>query len=220
MCMCLCFSFLAFPKTVHTLSFISPLNNSVLTVKGTIYALKYNSMFSAGNYNFGIVKNNGKLQVDNLTINDSYLSVQVPAIVHDWKLVEKIESGCNYNEYEKYICSVCQEEKYITSESKGHNFSSYSEYCLNGCGIANPNYVAPTPTSTQPTQTSKTVAKPKSAKIKKVKTAKKFIPLGQRLKQSKQSKKIPSTLDCVGGITVCDIITVPNHTAFFDKQNN
>lgn len=50
--------------------------------------------------------------------------------------------------------------------------------------------------------------------------AKKFTPLGQRLKQSKQSKKIPSTLDCVGGITVCDIITAPNHTVFFDKQNN
>ena len=151
------------------------INNKVLTVKGTIYALKYNSMFSAGNYNFGIVKNNGKLQVDNLTINDSYLSVQVPAIVHDWKLAEKIESGCNYNGYEKYICSVCQEEKYITSESKGHNFSSCSEYCLNGCGTANPNYIAPTPTPTQPTQTSKPVAKPKSAKIKKVKPAKKAV---------------------------------------------
>ncbi len=164
------------------------INNKVLTVNGTIYALKYNSMFSAGNYNYGIVKNNGKLHVDNLTINDSYLSVQVPAIVHDWKLAEKVESGCNYNGYEKYICSVCQEEKYITSASKGHNFSSNSEYCLNGCGTANPNYVAPiqptptptpaptpTPTPTQPTQTSKPVAKPKSAKIKKVKAAKKAI---------------------------------------------
>ena len=57
------------------------------------------------------------------------------------------------------------------------------------CGTANPNYVAttpapspaptpaptPTPTPTQPTQTSKPVAKPKSAKIKKVKAAKKAI---------------------------------------------
>ena len=151
------------------------INNKVLTVNGTMYALKYNSIISAGNYNFGIVNNSGKLKVDNLTINDSYLSVQIPTIVHDWQLVEKVESGCNYNGYEKYICSVCQEEKYIYSEPKGHNFSSDSQYCLNGCGTANPNYIiiqqVQNDTTTMPTE----VAKPKSVNPKTVKAAKKAV---------------------------------------------
>ena len=151
------------------------INKKVLTVNGTIYALKYNSVFSAGNYNFGIVNNNGKLKVDNLTINDSYLSVQIPTIVHDWQLVEKVESGCNHNGYEKYICSVCQEEKYINSEPKGHNFSSNSQYCLNGCGTANPNYIIIQQVQNDTTTMQTEVEKPKSVTPKTVKAAKKAI---------------------------------------------
>ena len=75
----------------------------------------------------------------------------------------------------------------------GHNFSNNAQVCLNGCGVANPNYVAPTqptpsPTpSTTPTQPNQNdtntsndedvtvISKPKSASIKKVKGAKKAI---------------------------------------------
>ena len=90
-------------------------------------------------------------------------------------------------------CTVCGYNEVSTViPATGHNFGSNSPSCL-VCGTANPNYVAPTPapspapspaptpaptptpTPTQPTQTSKPVAKPKSAKIKKVKVAKKAV---------------------------------------------
>ena len=72
-------------------------------------------------------------------------------------------------------CTVCGYNEVSTPiPATGHNFGNNSANCL-VCGTANPNYVAPTPTPTQPTQTSKPVAKPKSAKIKKVKAAKKAI---------------------------------------------
>ena len=93
------------------------------------------------------------------------------------------------------ICSVCQETLKIGEIIKalGHNFSNNAQVCLNGCGVANPNYVAPTqptpsPTpSTTPTQPNQNdtntsndedvtvISKPKSASIKKVKGAKKAI---------------------------------------------
>ena len=68
-------------------------------------------------------------------------------------------------------CTVCGYNEVSTViPATGHNFGNNSPNCL-VCGVANPNYVAPA----QPTQTSKPVAKPKSAKIKKVKAAKKAI---------------------------------------------
>ena len=93
------------------------------------------------------------------------------------------------------ICSVCQETLKIGEIIKalGHNFSNNAQVCLNGCGVANPNYVAPTqPTpsqtpSTTPTQPNQNdtntsndedvtvTSKPKSASIKKVKGAKKAV---------------------------------------------
>ena len=93
------------------------------------------------------------------------------------------------------ICSVCQETLKIGEIIKalGHSFSNNAQVCLNGCGVANPNYVAPTqPTpsqtpSTAPTQPNQNdtntsndedvtvTSKPKSASIKKVKGAKKAI---------------------------------------------
>ena len=68
-------------------------------------------------------------------------------------------------------CTVCGYNEVSTViPATGHNFGNNSANCL-VCGTANPNYIAPT----QPTQTSKPVAKPKSAKIKKVKVAKKAV---------------------------------------------
>ena len=96
---------------------------------------------------------------------------------------------CTENGYTQAgYCTVCGYNEVSTViPATGHNFGNNSANCL-VCGTANPNYVAPTqptpnpspaptptPTPTQPTQTSKPVAKPKSAKIKKVKAAKKAI---------------------------------------------
>ena len=86
-------------------------------------------------------------------------------------------------------CTFCGYKEVSTViPATGHNFGNNSANCL-ACGVANPNYVAPTqPTpSTTPTQPNQNdtntsndedvtvTSKPKSASIKKVKGAKKAI---------------------------------------------
>jgi hypothetical protein len=86
-------------------------------------------------------------------------------------------------------CTVCGYNEVSTViPATGHNFGNNSANCL-VCGVANPNYVAPTqptpsPTpSTAPTQPNQndttaeqvSVAKPKSTNTKKIKAAKKAI---------------------------------------------
>ena len=90
----------------------------------------------------------------------------------DWTVVK--EATCTTSGLKQRTCSYDGYTETIVIPATGHNFGNNSANCL-VCGTANPNYVAPTPTPTQPTQTCKTVAKPKSAKIKKVKAAKKAI---------------------------------------------
>ena len=63
-----------------------------------------------------------------------------------------------------------------TIKALGHNFSNNAQVCLNGCGVANPNYVAPTQPNQNDTTTAQTeVAKPKSTNTKKIKAAKKAV---------------------------------------------
>lgn len=90
----------------------------------------------------------------------------------DWTIVK--EATCTTSGLKQRTCSYDGYTETIVIPATGHNFGNNSANCL-VCGTANPNYVAPTPTPTQPTQTSKTVTKPKSAKIKKVKAAKKAV---------------------------------------------
>ena len=73
-------------------------------------------------------------------------------------------------------CTVCGYNEVSTViPATGHNFGNNSANCL-VCGVANPNYVAPTQPNQNDTTTAQTeVAKPKSAKFKKVKSAKKAI---------------------------------------------
>lgn len=90
----------------------------------------------------------------------------------DWTVVK--EATCTASGLKQRTCSYDGYTESIVIPATGHNFGNNSANCL-VCGAANPNYVAPTPTPTQPTQTSKPVSKPKSAKIKKVKSAKKAV---------------------------------------------
>lgn len=90
----------------------------------------------------------------------------------DWTVVKK--ATCTTSGLKQRTCSYDGYTETIVIPATGHNFGNNSANCL-VCGTANPNYVAPTPTPTQPTQTSKTITKPKSAKFKKVKAAKKTV---------------------------------------------
>ena len=77
-------------------------------------------------------------------------------------------------------CTVCgYNEVSMVIPATGHNFGNNSANCL-VCGVANPNYVAPTQPNQNDTNTSNdedvtVTSKPKSASIKKVKGAKKAI---------------------------------------------
>lgn len=59
---------------------------------------------------------------------------------------------CTEQGYTIYKCETCGDTKnadYVNA--KGHNFSNNAQFCLNGCGTANPNYVAPSqPAPSQP----------------------------------------------------------------------
>ncbi|MGN1421700.1 MAG: leucine-rich repeat protein [Eubacterium sp.] len=72
-----------------------------------------------------------------------------------------VPATCTTQGYTVYTCSRCGDcysGNYINPS--GHNFGTNNQTCL-ACGIANPNYVAPTPT---PTPAPTTPAMPKSVK--------------------------------------------------------
>ena len=59
---------------------------------------------------------------------------------------------CTEQGYTIYKCENCADTKiadYVNA--KGHNFSNNAQVCLNGCGTANPNYVAPSQPTPNPT---------------------------------------------------------------------
>ena len=112
---------------------------------------------------------------------------------HNFKAKITKQPTCNSTGTRVLTCTECGYTYSETINKKSHDFSNNSPTCKL-CGTANPNYVAPTPTPSpapspapipeltqpQPTTTTtttaaKTVAKPKSAKFKKVKPAKKAI---------------------------------------------
>lgn len=59
---------------------------------------------------------------------------------------------CSEQGYTIYKCKNCGDtykDDYV--KAKGHDFSNNAQFCLNGCGTANPNYVAPSQPAPNPT---------------------------------------------------------------------
>lgn len=119
---------------------------------------------------------------------------------HTWDNgVVTFKASCVANGSKLYTCTVCKATKTEIIPAMGHNFANNAQYCLNGCGTANPNYIAPNqpttptpPTAPAPTQPpaptqapAQVVKKPKSTSIKKVKGSKKAVAL--------EWKKVSST---------------------------
>ena len=84
-------------------------NNGSLNVSGTINCLKYNSMMSAGDYNYGYFINTGSLNVKTLNVKDDYLDYKVSHNFGDWEIVtspttestgikERICTDCGFKE--------------------------------------------------------------------------------------------------------------------------
>ena len=116
-------------------------------------------------------------------------------VEHKGKLVNTVNPTCTQNGYNSYVCQICGTQYNEIIPAYGHNVvidyevapTVVSSGLIRGshCSICGavitpqtviPQISAPTqPTITTPTTTAKPVAKPKSAKIKKVKSAKKAI---------------------------------------------
>ena len=59
---------------------------------------------------------------------------------------------CTEQGYTIYKCKNCGDTKTADFvNAKDHDFSNNAQFCLNGCGTANPNYVAPSQPSPNPT---------------------------------------------------------------------
>ena len=91
----------------------------------------------------------------------------------EWQIIEK--PTCTKTGLKQRTCKLDGYLETVVISALGHNFSNNAKACLNGCGAANPNYVAPVQHTATPTILTKPEANLKSASIKKVKAAKKAI---------------------------------------------
>ena len=61
-----------------------------------------------------------------------------------------VEPTCTEQGYTIYKCETCGDTKKADFvNAKGHDFSNNAQFCLNGCGKVNPNYVAPDTSTVQ-----------------------------------------------------------------------
>ena len=161
-----------------TVSLNSTLNETIYLYEGTYYIAVVN---------------------DNSPIEYTFTTTFKPqgtftCVEHKGKLVNTVNPTCTQNGYNSYVCQICGTQYKEIIPAYGHNVvidyevapTVVSSGLTRGshCSICGavitpqtviPQISAPTQPTTTPTTSAKAVAKPKSAKFKKVKSAKKAV---------------------------------------------
>ena len=77
---------------------------------------------------------------------------EIQKLDHSYTKTDVVAPTCTEQGYTIYKCETCGDtykDDYV--KAKGHNFSNNAQFCLNGCGTTNPNYVAPSQPAPNPT---------------------------------------------------------------------
>ncbi len=107
----------------------------------------------------------GEATVHPATCTEDEYSVRICSVCNHKDVVTKEGTKLGHSYVKNVVAPTCTEQGYTIYKCKncgdtykddyvkalGHDFSNNAQFCLNGCGTANPNYVAPSQPSTPST---------------------------------------------------------------------
>ena len=107
----------------------------------------------------------GEATVHPATCTEDEYSVRICSVCNHKDVVTKEGTKLGHSYIKNVVAPTCTEQGYTIYKckncgdtykddyvkAKGHDFSNNAQFCLNGCGTANPNYVAPSQPSTPST---------------------------------------------------------------------
>ena len=107
----------------------------------------------------------GEATVHPATCTEDEYSVRICKVCNHKDVVTKEGTKLGHSYVKNVVAPTCSEQGYTIYKCKncgdtykddyvkalGHDFSNNAQFCLNGCGTANPNYVAPSQPAPNPT---------------------------------------------------------------------
>lgn len=122
-------------------------NSGILTINGTLNALHYGTMMSAGNYDYGYLYNTGQITATSMNITNSFLGKSIPSVTHTWDSgTVTTAATCTSSGIKTYACTVCGDEKTETIAKTNHKYYWYHTDSMGTdgydliCSVCNKNY--------------------------------------------------------------------------------